>query len=288
VLSLAVAGDNARFVSAGGDRAAFLWDVASGKTLRRFGGDRTSGHSSRINSVAFAGEADSIVVTGGFDTTVCLWDAKGSGSARPIMVMRDAGDSVSAVAARGAEVVAASVDGRVRGYDVRMGRLTTDVLPASATSLCLARDGRTALVGALDSKLRLMDRETGSCLKTYADPGWRNEELRVQAVLGGKEKFVVAGDELTAAAAAPGVGAGAGAAEGKIWAWDLLSGKLVATVRVPWGPGGSDGRKKVVGRDGKEKERKNVISCIAWREDGYGDQFCVGGTSGVATVFGTT
>lgn len=283
-----MAADNARFVSAGGDRAAFLWDVATGQTLRRFGGGAPGGHNSRINSVVFAGEGDSLVVTGGFDTTVRLWDAKGAGSSKPIMVLDEAGDSVTAVAAHGAEVVAASVDGRVRGYDVRMGRLTTDVLPASATSLCLARDGRTALVGSLDSKLRLMDRENGTCLKTYADPGWRNEELRVQSVLGGKEKFVVAGDELTAPLeVAGGIAAPSAAAEGRIWAWDLLTAKLVARVRVPWGPAGSDGRKKVVGRDGKEKERKNVISCMAWKEDGYGDQFCVGGTSGVVTVFGS-
>jgi mitogen-activated protein kinase organizer 1 len=42
----------------------------------------------------------------------------------------------------------------------------------------------------------------------------------------------------------------------------------------------------VIGRDGKEKERKNVVSCIAWKDGGFGDQFCVGGTSGVVTVFG--
>jgi mitogen-activated protein kinase organizer 1 len=73
---------------------------------------------------------------------------------------------------------------------------------------------------------------------------------------------------------------------GRIWAWDLLTGRLVAKVTVPWGPDGFEAKKKAVGRDGKEKTRNNVISCMAWREDGWGDQFCVGGTSGVVTVFG--
>lgn len=284
-----MAADNARFVSAGGDRAAFLWDVASGTTLRRFGGGggAGTGHASRINAVAFAGEGDSLVVTGGFDTTVRVWDTRGGGAGRPVAVLSGAGDSVTAVAVRGAEVVAGSVDGRVRSYDVRMGRVTTDVVGASVTSLCLARDGKSALVGSLDSKVRLMDRETGACLRTYAEPAWRNAELRIQSVLGGGERFVVVGDELTAAGGGSAAGGVSVAAEGRIWAWDLLSGKLIARVRVPWGPGGSDGRKRVVGRDGKEKERKNVVSCIAWKEDGYGDQFCAGGTSGVVTVFGS-
>ncbi|KAB5575847.1 WD repeat domain-containing protein [Coniochaeta sp. 2T2.1] len=282
VLSLSVSSDNARFVSAGGDRAAFLWDVTTAQTIRRFTGTGTTGHTGRINAVSFGGKDDGLVVTAGFDTTVRIWDVRsgGSGGAKPVQVLTEAKDSVAALVVRDSEIVAGSVDGRVRGYDVRMGRVVTDVVGASVTSLCLSRDGRTMLVGSLDSKMRLMDREQGTCLKTYGDDGWRNEELRVQSVLGGKERYVVTGDELTAAGEE-------GEVDGKVWAWDLLSGKTVATLRVPWGPGGVESRKRVLGRDGKEKERKNVVSCIDWKEGGYGDQFCVGGTSGVVTVFGT-
>ncbi|KAL2179089.1 uncharacterized protein P884DRAFT_257228 [Thermothelomyces heterothallicus CBS 202.75] len=160
-----------------------------------------------------------------------------------------------------------------------MGRCVTDVFPGSVTSLCLAADGRTVLVGTLDSKIRLMDRRDGACLRTFSDPARRNDELRVQSVLGGRERFVVAGDEM--ADAPEGTGS-----DGRLWAWDLLTGKLLLTLSVPWGGSGGENRKRVIGRDGKEKERKNVLSCIAWKEGGFGDQFCVGGTSGVVTVFG--
>ena len=227
--------------------------------------------------MAFAGDGDSLVVSGGFDTTVRLWDTK-SGSFKPIQVLSEARDAVTSLVVRGPEIIAGSVDGRVRTYDVRMGRCTTDVISASVTSLSLTRDGRAVLVGTLDSKLRLMDRDNGTCLRAYSDPGWKNEELRVQALLGGKEKYVVAGDEMVGETAANG--------QGRIWAWDLVTGRLVAKVNVPWGPQGYEPKKKVVGWDGKEKVRNNVISCMAWREDGWGDQFCVGGTSGVVTVFG--
>lgn len=281
VLSLAVSSGNTSFVSGGGDRAVFLWDVASAVTMRRFGGSSAHGHTSRVNCVAFAGDADALVVSGGFDTTVRLWDARSS-SAKPIQVLDEARDAITCLAMRGPEVVAGSVDGRVRSYDVRMGRCTTDVISGASgvTSVSVTRDGRAMLVGSLDSKLRLMDRDDGSCLRAYADAGWRNEELRLQSILGGKEKYVLVGDEMTgpeAEAAQPG--------EGRILAWDLLSGKLAGKVTVPWGPEGYDARKRVVGRDGKEKVRKNVISCLAWRDDGWGDQFCAGGTSGVVTVF---
>ncbi|KXX78932.1 WD repeat domain-containing protein 83 [Madurella mycetomatis] len=288
VLSVSVSSSNAHFASAGGDRAVLLWDVSTAQTIRRFGSASTAAsHTGRVNCVAFAGADDALVVSGGLDCTVRIWDAR-SGSNRAVQVLADARDAVTCLGvtagAAAAEVLAGSVDGRVRAYDVRMGRCVTDVFPASVTSLCLARDGRTALVGTLDSKLRLMDRANGSCLRTYEDAGWRNEELRVQSVLGGRERWVVVGDEMTGAGAGTG---GGGGNVGRVWAWDLLTGKLVATVSVPWGGnGGDDVRKKVVDRDGKEKERKNVVSCIAWKDGGFGDQFCVGGTSGVVTVFG--
>lgn len=299
VLSLAVASDNARFASAGGDRAVLLWDVATAKTLRRFSGAAAGqGHSARVNAVVFAGADDALVVSGGLDTSVRVWDSRsgGSGSSsggggRPVQVLGEARDAVTALAVRDAEIVAGSVDGRVRTYDVRAGRMVTDVIGASVTSLCLTRDGRGLLVGSLDNRVRLMDRESGTCLKTYADAAWRNEELRVQSLLGGKERFVVAGDEMPATAGGSNGGSTSPAGaetgpNGRLWAWDLMTGKVVARVPVPWGPPSSDQRKRV-GSDGREKERKNVISCLAWREGGFGDQFCVGGTSGTVTVFGS-
>ena len=59
VLDIAVSADNSRFASVGGDRQVFLWDVEQGSTVRRW-----TGHSSRVEAVQFAGEEDSVVVSG--------------------------------------------------------------------------------------------------------------------------------------------------------------------------------------------------------------------------------
>lgn len=61
VLDLAVTDDNARFASVGGDKQVFLWDVATARTLKRWGG-----HFGRVNCVGFGGDGDSVVVSGGF------------------------------------------------------------------------------------------------------------------------------------------------------------------------------------------------------------------------------
>lgn len=59
ILDIAVSSDNSRFASVGGDRQVFLWDVEQGGTVRRW-----TGHSSRVEAVQFAGEGDSVVVSG--------------------------------------------------------------------------------------------------------------------------------------------------------------------------------------------------------------------------------
>jgi WD40 repeat protein len=44
--------DNAKFASCGGDKVVFIWDVPSGKILRRL-----SGHFGKINALAFNTDA---------------------------------------------------------------------------------------------------------------------------------------------------------------------------------------------------------------------------------------
>lgn len=127
------------------------------------------------------------------------------------------------------------------------------------------------LVGGLDSSVRLMDRDGGGLLKSYKGEGFRNEEFRVRSVFGGNERWVLCGNEEVKGD------------DGDVVVWDTLSGNVVERIRVE---GSKVEGKKKIGRDGKEKEKRNVISCLAWKENGRGDQWCCAGTDGVVTVFG--
>jgi mitogen-activated protein kinase organizer 1 len=196
---------------------------------------------------------------------------------QPIMVLEEAKDSVSCVlAGSGAgkggeyEILTGSVDGRVRSYDIRMGKIDTDVIGASVTSLQRTRDGKGVLVGALDSTIRLMDRD-GGLLRAYKGEKWKNEEFRMRSVFGGNEKWVLCGNEDVKSD------------DGEVTVWDTLSGKVIERIRVE---GSKAEVKKKIGRAGKEKEKQNVISCVAWKENGRGDQWCCAGQDGLVTVFG--
>ena len=178
------------------------------------------------------------------------------------MVLDDARDGVSALAVWDKEVITGSTDGRIRTYDVRMGRCTVDVQAGPVTSLCLGRDGRTMLVGCLDGKIRLMDRESGGCLRSFPpddkmvveEGGYKNESLRLQSCLAVNDSVVLSGSE----------------ADGRVRAWDVLSGKQVESVEV-------SGSGKVVSvvkwREGSEVEARKAV-------------WAAGGADGVVRVYG--
>ncbi|KAJ9365790.1 WD domain protein [Paecilomyces variotii] len=243
VLDIAVAADNSRFASVGGDRQVFLWDVEQGGTVRRWGG-----HNARVEAVQFAGEGDTVVVSGSADTTINLWDAK-SNSHKPIQTLTEATDTVSSLYVHMPtySIAAGSYDGRVRIYDIRMGRTTVDVLAHPVTSVRCSKDGNALLASTLDGRIRLLDRADGKLLKAFggedsADKGpsiprprYRNTELRIRSLFAKADAVVFSGSEATDGQAS-------------VFAWDVLTGEVIAT--VPAGAG------------------VKVVSCVAWNEKG--------------------
>lgn len=138
VLDVAIASDNAKFASAGGDKSAFFWDVSTGRVIRRI-----QAHAHRINSIAM-NEDSSVLFTASYDKTVCAWDLR-SNSREPIQTMKDFTDSVTSVIITQSSVIAACVDGNLRTYDIRSSLLNIDNLKDPITCVRLTHDKKCAL-----------------------------------------------------------------------------------------------------------------------------------------------
>jgi len=254
ILDIAVSSDNARFASVGGDKLVFLWDVATAKTIRRF-----EGHTGRVEGVAFGGEGDAVLVSGGWDATVRVWDTKGSGW-KPLMTLTEARDSVSCVKVLGWEIVAASVDGRVRGWDIRMGKCVVDVVGYPITSITpTTHNPPSLLLSTLDSHLRLFDHSTGTLLRAYTHPSFKNTEYRLRSALGLYDSTVFSGSE-----------------NGKIFVWDLLEGTLLHELRH------DEAAKE--GVSGVKK--KDVVGAVAWCPSEGKREWCSAGGDGCVVVWG--
>jgi mitogen-activated protein kinase organizer 1 len=261
VLDIAVTKSNTQFASVGGDRSVFLWDVQNADgTTRRFGSNTDKGHTSRITCVSFAGVDDSVLASGSDDRSVRLWDCK-SKDAKPLMILDEAKDNISSLAVpeNGYEVVTGSVDGRIRSYDIRTGRVTHDVVAAAVTSVAVSRDAKTMLVGSLDGKIRLMDRADGACLRTFPaeghEAGYTNESLRLRSCFALNEAIILSGSE----------------SDGQVRAWDVVSGRCVGSV--------------------EQNAAGKVVSTVSWREgsraEGRQGVFAAGGAAGTVSIYGS-
>jgi len=171
------------------------------------------------------------------------------------MVLQEARDSVTSLVCIGAEVIAGSVDGRVRTYDLRMGRCFVDVLGEPVTSLTATVQGDSVLVSTSDSVLRLMDRANGKCLQSYEDKGLVNSTYRIRSTLMANDGIVLGGSE-----------------DGRVYAWDVLSGQVAGRLD------------HYVAEDlaGMRSSRK-VVSAVAARKKG--DQWASASGDGTVVVW---
>lgn len=213
VVDLAVLPDNSRFVSVGGDRAAFVFDVTSGVAVRRL-----FGHEQRLTCVALS-EDGAVVLTGSHDKTVRAWDMRSS-SRTPLQVLSDFSDNVTGVAARRTEVVASCMDGVLRTYDLRRGRLIQDGVDANGvTALGVTADGLCAVAAAATcgGSLHIVDKRWGGGEGSGdGDDG----VTRVVSTLTGHANSLytlrpafTAGDEAVVC----------GSEDGRVCFWDLLT-----------------------------------------------------------------
>jgi mitogen-activated protein kinase organizer 1 len=206
ILDLCIASDNSKFASVGGDRAGFFWDVSTGRIIRKL-----QGHTSRINTVAY-NDDNTVLLTGSYDKTVCAWDLRSSGRV-PIQTLETFSDSVSSIACTPSQIIAGSVDGCLRVFDLRAGYMHCDTLQDSITHVSLTADSRCVVSSCIGSVAQLSDIFTGKVLQSYK--GHKSESYKVEIRPMSDDKSVVGGSE-----------------DGSLYRWDYVSGRSLGSFKA--------------------------------------------------------
>lgn len=201
IIDLAISRDKTKFASCGEDRTCFVWDVASGQTIRRI-----QAHNHKINAVEYNDEA-TVLFTASYDQALKCWDMR-TVNRDPIQEMRDFKDSVTCIARTDGAILAGSVDGCVRIYDMRKGQLQTDALKHPITSLRVSSDQQSYLAACLDNTVRLVDLTSGRILKEYT--GHKHANFKSEAAFHNDCCHVLAGSE-----------------DGTVVTWNLVTGEVV-------------------------------------------------------------
>ena len=224
VMSVGLSPDAKLALSATGDGVTRVWELASGRELRRL-----TGHDGAVFSVAFSPDGRQ-ALTGGADGTARIWDVETGEQLRWFLPavgewctgarflphsrrVVTAGESIHLSESGGAQIdleamtrysgVAVSADGRVvaggdvdprrlKAWDARTGREICEV-PGSfdhVRSVALSADGRLLASGARDGVVRVWDLASGREFRSFAvhDSGVESVDISRDA------RIVVCGD----------------------------------------------------------------------------------------------
>jgi mitogen-activated protein kinase organizer 1 len=236
VRDVCITQDNNRFASCGGDKSVFIWDVATGKVIKKY-----QGHDQQVNAVKF-NKDDSVLVSAGYDRKICTWDLRAH-AWTPIQTMSHSKDSITSLLVTDTLIIAGSVDGCIRTYDLRNGMVFTDDLHEAVTCVSMSNDGNCLLAGCLDSTVRLIEKvsrplvsptlairlhptthfclpllgcgsnyqDSGTLLNEYR--GHKHESYPLTSCLSNCDAYVISGSE-----------------DGKVYAWDLVEGNVLQTI----------------------------------------------------------
>lgn len=153
-----------RALSASMDHSVRLWDLVSGRELRRF-----ARHSGAVREVCVAANGR-YAVTGSEDRTVRLWDVDAGWEIR-CLTGHTEGVTAVAFLDDGLQILSSSQDRTLRLWEVDDSQEVQRFIGHTGPihDLSVTPDGRQVLSGGEDRTIRLWDIATGSELDRYGD-----------------------------------------------------------------------------------------------------------------------
>uniref|UniRef100_A0A1A9WNY8 WD repeat domain-containing protein 83 n=1 Tax=Glossina brevipalpis TaxID=37001 RepID=A0A1A9WNY8_9MUSC len=198
--------DSGNILSSSLDKSVIYWDVSTGRPIRRL-----RGHAGGVKCVCF-NEDSSVAISGGRDNAVFCWDVR-TRRLEPIQMMREAKDCISSVISNDHMIIASSLDGCIRCYDIRAGELMCDKLDVPITYMTMTRDEQCLLAACQDSTVRLLDCDSGNLLSEYK--AHKAEDYHIECGIMANDAHVLSGSS-----------------EGDAIIWDLLEGKVLQKLQI--------------------------------------------------------
>ena len=112
-----------------------------------------------------------------------------------------------------AEIIAGSVDGTVRRFDIRMGRLFIDEMHHPVSCVAASHDGHCILAACMDSTIRLLDRTDGDLLAEYS--GHNHASVKMDCCFTPLDGYVVGSSE-----------------DGRVLFWEVVNSELVQSFQA--------------------------------------------------------
>lgn len=145
--------DSTTLMSCGDDSTVRVWDLPSDNSVATF-----RGHHDYVRSGCFlSGGNNDILVSGSYDQTVRLWDARTSGAA--VMTFTHTAPVEDVLSMPSGTTLLASAENQIAVLDIVAGKPLHMISnhQKTVTSLCLASQGSRLVTGALDGHLKVFE-----------------------------------------------------------------------------------------------------------------------------------
>ncbi len=165
VASADVSPDGRLLVTGSWDRSAKIWDIATGKALRKLDGV----HQGYVNSVEFSPDGK-LVLTGSDDGTARLWDIATGLPVEPVLRGHASRIRQARFSSDGSRALTTANDKTARVWDARNGESLVTLVGHEWAVLCgeFSRDGHRVITGSEDNTAIIWDAETGDQLLKLA------------------------------------------------------------------------------------------------------------------------
>jgi WD40 repeat protein len=176
VYSVAFTPDGKYVVSGSGDHTLKVWDSATGKEIKSFGGP--AGHQNLVMSVSISPDG-SLIASGGTDNTAKIWDFPSSTPLRSLA--KSEGASILAVSSDGSKLAGGDKDGHVKIWNSADGKelFQLNGHRGPVTGLAFTGNGQFLISCGKDKTLRFWNPANGQSLGVL---GAHTTELRGLAV----------------------------------------------------------------------------------------------------------
>jgi Prp8 binding protein len=209
VVQLKFSPDGDTIYTASTDKTVGVWDTCTGERIKRM-----KGHTSFVNSVDCSRGSKPLVVSGGDDCQVKVWDRR---RRQPLSSLNSTYQVTSVCFNEDAsQVMSAGIDNMVKVWDLRKNAVVTEISghTDTVTGMALSPDGSNVLTNSMDGTVRIFDIRpfcTGErCLKVFTGHTHNFEK-----------------NLLHCAWSPDGGMAAAGSSDRNVHVWDVDSQKLV-------------------------------------------------------------
>jgi len=191
------------------DKTIGVWDTMTGERIKRM-----KGHTSFVNSVDCARSGKPLVVSGGDDCQVKVWDSR---RRQPVSSLNSTYQVTAVSFSQDAtQVISAGIDNDIKIWDLRKNAVISEICghTDTVTGMSLSPDGGHILTNSMDSTLRIFDVRsfcTGErCVKVFTGHAHNFEK-----------------NLLHCAWSPDGAMVAAGSSDRNVYVWDVESRKLV-------------------------------------------------------------